>query len=160
MEMSRVSLPTLLAVFIGGLVALHDAQSLVASVAGLTLLTVLVAYDERGVRSGLQSLAFAFVCGLALLCTVSYPLRALFGDSGLAMLPAFLAKEISAAIWLVAAAVFWFVDRARMNSRQSLSLGGQSIPVMPQFTPQPIRESRRYAPAPEPLEAPEPEPVY
>jgi hypothetical protein len=161
--MSRINLPTLLAAFIGGLVALHDAQSLAASLAGLTLLAALVAYDERGVRNGLQSLVFALVCGLALLCTVSYPLRALLGDSGLAVLPVFLAKEFSAAIWIAAAAIFWFVDRARMNARQSLSLRPQA---MPPFEPQPIREPRTFSPVArpevqfEPRAVPEPEPVY
>jgi len=167
MGMSRINLPALLAAFIGGLVALHDAQSLAASLAGLTILTALVAYDERGVRNGLQSLVFALVCGLALLCTVSYPLRALLGDSGLAVLPVLLAKEFSAAIWIASAAIFWFVDRARMNARQSLSLRPQAMPpMMPPFEPPPIRETRAFAPVArpeiqfEPQAVPEPEPVY
>jgi hypothetical protein len=168
MGMSRLNLPTLLMAFIGGLVALYDAQGLAASLAGLALLTALVAYDERGLRNDMQSLAFAFVCGLAALCSVSYPLHALLGDSGLAILPAFLAKEFSAAIWLFATVIFWFIDRARMNSRQSLSLGAVArMPTMAYpVAQQPVRETRIFAPAPQqpivqPQTAvPQAEPVY
>jgi hypothetical protein len=148
---------TLVAIFIAALVALHDSQNLVTTLAGLALLVALFAYDERGNRNGSQSLVFAFVCGLALLCAVSYPVHAMFGDAGPAALPEFLAKNFSAVIWLLATVVFWFVDRSRIDARQASAFMGYSqppayvAPVVVPAPPPPVYQERSFVPAAAPV---------
>jgi hypothetical protein len=169
METSRVNLATLVVALIAGLVVLHDALNLLASVAGLTLLVALFAFDQDGVRTGMQSIAFALVCGLAALCTCFYPLNAVLPALGLS--PAFLAQYFPAVFWLLGAAIFWAIDRSRAESGQTrpVSLSAYTPPVafQPQAAPRPAYETRPFTPAPVVVSAPEPapppaqpEPVY
>jgi len=146
MATSRITLPALAVTFIAGLVALHDLQNLLACLSGLTILVALFAYDRRGARTGWQSLAFAFVCGLALLLAISYPLALLL--SGFA-----LTNQFPALVWLAGTAVFWFVDRARMDARYAASFTGYAQPPVPQAVPS-IYPAASYAAAPPPPPAP------
>jgi hypothetical protein len=134
--------------FIAGLVALHDLQNLFACVSGLTLLVSLFAYDRRGQRTGWQSLAFAFVAGLALLLTILYPLHLLL--AGFAV-----TNELPTLVWLVGTAAFWFTDRARMDARHMASFAGYSQPPVAQAVPSIYPVSSYSAPA----AAPAPPPV-
>jgi hypothetical protein len=158
MATSRVNLASLALALVAGLVVLHDSQNLLASLAGLTLLLALFAFDQDSARTGLQSLAFALVCGLALLCTCSYPIKALVGSytslGGQDIIPPLF--------WLLGSAVFWFVDRSRAPSGQAqhVSLSGYSqAAAAPAQTaaPQPLYETRPFTPAPL-VSAPQPEP--
>jgi hypothetical protein len=161
MATSRVNLATLAVALIAGLVILHDSQTpWLGSLAGLTLLVTLFAFGEGSDRTGLQSFAFALVCGLALLCTCAYPLNAVLPSFGLS--PAFLTQYFAPAFWLVASALFWFIDRSRAESSQpqAVSFSGYSPAVAPQpqtSAPLPMYETRPFAPA---VAAVEPEPVY
>ncbi len=142
-------MPTLVVTFIAGLVALHDLQNLFACVSGLTLLVSLFAYDRRGARTGWQSLAFAFVAGLALLLAILYPLRLLL--AGFAV-----TNELSSLVWLVGTAAFWFIDRARMDARHAASFAGYSQPPVAQAVPSIYPVSSYSAPPPAPAPAPVP----
>jgi hypothetical protein len=133
--------------FIAGLVALHDLQNLFASVSGLTLLVSLFAYDRRGARTGWQSLAFAFVAGLALLLAILYPLRLLL--AGFAV-----TNELPALVWLVGTAAFWFTDRARMDARHAASFAGYGQPPVAQSVPSIYPVSSHSAPPPAPIPVP------
>jgi hypothetical protein len=117
MATSRITLPSLLVAFIAGLVALHDAQNLLACLSGLALLVALFAYDQRGARTTPQSLAFAFVCGLALLVACMYPLNGLLA----AMVGA---NFLPVGIWLIGTFMFFLIDRSRMGPRQYGGAGG------------------------------------
>jgi hypothetical protein len=142
---SRVTLPALAVAFIAGLVALHDTQNLLACLSGLTLLVTLFAYDRRGARTGWQSLAFAFVCGLALLLAILYPLVLLL--SGFA-----LTNQFPAAVWFVGTAAFWFIDRARIDSRQAAFPGYAQAPVPQAVSPTYPAAPYSAAPTPAPAE--------
>jgi hypothetical protein len=133
--------------FIAGLVAFHDLQNLFACVSGLTLLVSLFAYDRRGARTGWQSLAFAFVAGLALLLAILYPLRLLLAGFT-------VTNELPALVWLVGTAAFWFIDRARMDARHAASFAGYSQPPLPQAAPSIYPVSSYAAPPPAPAPAP------
>ncbi len=142
-------MPTLVVTFIAGLVALHDLQNLFACLSGLTLLVSLFAYDRRGTRTGWQSLAFAFVAGLALLLVILYPLRLLL--AGFAV-----TNELPTLVWFVGTAAFWFTDRARMDARHAASFAGYSQPPVAQSVPSIYPVSSYSAPPPAPAPAPAP----
>jgi hypothetical protein len=146
MPTSRVALPTLVVALIAGLVTLHEAPPLLATLAGLALLVGLFAYDQRGARTGAQSLAFALVCGLALLCTFSYPFGLVLPAFGASA--TFMAQDFPALLWFVGTAAFWFIDRSRMEARQSPGLA---------YTQSPISQA---APSIYPVAAPQPQPLY
>jgi hypothetical protein len=150
MTTSRVSLPALAAIFIAGLVALHDTQNLLACLSGLTLLVALFAYDRRGARTGWQSLAFALVCGLALLLTILYPLNLLLSKL-------VSTDQMPALVWLAGAAVFWFIDRARIDARHAASFPAYAQQPVPQAAPS-IYSVASYPPPPPPAPAPPPQP--
>ena len=163
MEPSRVNLTALAVALIAGLVVLHDSQTpLLASLSGLTLLVALFAFSQEGGRSGIQSFAFALVCGLALLCTGSYFLKTLIGPllfSGQDILPPL--------VWIAGTTLFWFVDRSRAEGVQPhshpVSLNTYSQAPAPVFETKPVVEARAYTPAPVVSSAPPPpvpEPVY
>ena len=128
MATSRITLPALAVTFIAGLVALHDLQNPTRLLFRTNILVTLLAYDRRGSRTGWQSLAFAFVCGLALLLTLFYPLGCLVSS---------LSSPISypRSGWLVGTAAFWFIDRARMDARHAASFPGYSQPSAAQAVP-------------------------
>jgi hypothetical protein len=148
MEISRVNLTALAVALIAGLVVLHDSQPpLLASLSGLTLLIALFAFSHDGARTGIQSFAFALVCGLALLCTCSYFLKVLIGPllfSGQDVLPPL--------VWIAGTTLFWFVDRSRAEvgqpRSQPVSLNTYSQPAAPTFETKPVVEARPYTPAP------------
>jgi hypothetical protein len=133
-------------------------QNLLACLSGLTLLVVLLAYDRQGARTGWQSLAFAFVCGLALLLAILYPLTLL--------LPGFAStNQFPALVWLVGTAAFWFIDRARMDGRQVASYPGYAPAPVSQAVPfiYPVTSYAATPPPPPPVQqtfsrAPDPEP--
>jgi hypothetical protein len=156
MATSRVSLPALVVTFIAALVALQNTQNFFGCMAGLTLLVTLFAYDRRGARTGWQSLAFAFVAGLALMLAILYPLRLLL--AGFAV-----TNELPALVWLVGTATFWFIDRARMDARHAASFAGYSQPPVAQAVPSIYPPSSYSAPYPAPPPtapaAPAPAPV-
>jgi len=133
--------------FIAGLVALHDLQNLFACFSGLTLLVSLFAYDRRGARTGWQSLAFAFVAGLALLLAILYPLRLLLAGFT-------VTNELPTLVWLVGTAAFWFTDRARMDARHAASFAGYSQPPVTQAVPSIYPVSSYSAPPPAPAPVP------
>jgi hypothetical protein len=135
MATSRTHLFDLMAAFIAVLMAVFSLKDLMLSLAGLTILVALFAYDQRGNRSGLQSLAFAFVCGLALYEIVSYPLRVVL-PSLPGMLPGFVANEFPAIVWVIATAAFWFIDRARIDARQLVQFGSYAQPQVSRIAPQ------------------------
>ena len=162
METSRVNLTALAVALIAGLVVLHDSQTpLLASLSGLTLLIALFAFSQEGGRTGIQSFAFALVCGLALLCTCSYFLKALIGPllfSGQDILPPL--------VWIAGTTLFWFVDRSRAEGgavrSQPVSLNAYSQAPAAAFETKPVLEARPYTPAPVVVSAPPPvpEPVF
>jgi hypothetical protein len=151
MPTSRITLPALAVIFIAGIVALHDLENLLACFSGLAILVMLFAYDRRGARSGWQSLAFAFVCGLALLLAIFYPLTLLALT--------FVSKDqLPALVWLVGTAAFWFIDRARMASRHAASFPGYAPAPVTQAVPSIYSTASYAAPAPSPQPAPPPAP--
>ncbi len=114
METSRVNLAALAVALVAGLLVLHlpDSQGIVASLAGLTLLVILLAFGKENGRSGLQSLSFAMVCGLAALGIFAFPLRFVVGTGR----TVFGQDALPPAFWLLASAIFWFVDRSAADS--------------------------------------------
>jgi len=153
MATSRIHLFALLAAFIAALMALSSLKGLLLCLAGLTILIALFAYDQRGARSGGQSLAFAFVCGLALFCCVSYPV------TELGLTPSAVANEFPAIVWVVATVAFWLIDRARMSSRRSGPVSAYTQQQIFALAPQPVPE-RAFVPAPMPASpAAPPEPA-
>ena len=149
MPTSRVNLTALAVALVAGLVVLHETQNLLTSLAGLTLLVALLAFGQDSARTGIQSFAFALVCGLALLCLCSYPLKTLFGPlvffSGQDVLPPLF--------WIAATTLFWFVDRSGSESSQPqpqlqpVSFSGYAPPPQP-AAPKPAYETRPFTPAP------------
>ena len=149
MPTSRVNLTALAVALVAGLVVLHETQNLLTSLAGLTLLVALLAFGQDSARTGIQSFAFALVCGLALLCLCSYPLKTLFGPlvffSGQDVLPPLF--------WIAATTLFWFVDRSGSESSQPqpqlqpVSFSGYAPPAQP-AAPKPAYETRPFTPAP------------
>jgi hypothetical protein len=157
MATSRVTLPALLVAFIAGLVAFQNAQNWSACLSGLALLIALFAYDQRGARNGWQSLAFAFVCGLAMLDASLYPLGGLL--AGLVA-----ANLVPVLIWLIGTFTFFLIDRSRMGYRQH---AGSSAYLRPPDSQAPTTifqaaQQRAFTPAPDYQAAPayQPAPVY
>jgi hypothetical protein len=173
METSRVNLAALAVALVGGLLVLHlpESQGMLASLAGIALLVALFAFGQDGARTGLQSLAFALVAGLAALATFSFPLRIVVGG-GKAV---FGEDVIPPVFWLLASAIFWFVDRsaAEPSGPQPVTFGGGysqpqtlAYAAPPQtFTPAPVVMAepetvvaqRTHAFTPAPVSGPGPE---
>jgi hypothetical protein len=162
MATSRIHLFDLMAAFIAVLMAVFSLKDLMLSLVGLAILVALFAYDQRGNRNGLQSLAFAFVCGLALYHVVSYPLRVVI-PSLPGLLPGFVANEFPAIVWVIATAAFWFIDRARIDARQPVQFSGYAQPPVSRIASQRAFVSSSVPAAPvEPVSTwtvPAPEPV-
>ncbi len=114
METSRVNLAALAVALVAGLLVLHlpDSQGIVASLSGLTLLVSLLAFGKENGRTGIQSLSFAMVCGLAALGIFAFPLRFVLGTGR----TVFGQDALPPAFWLLASAIFWFVDRSAADS--------------------------------------------
>ena len=167
METSRIDSVALLAAIVAlalAFAAAHGEFSYLTSIAGLSLLLVLFAYDRQGYRSGWQSLAFAAVAGLSL---------ALAGAVVFVLSlhpPRDILDKWLALTWLAGTFVFCVMDRVRMSSRAPASLGLTAGSVMPpavtvSSTPVfvPPAAARPPAPAPSPAApiptAPAPAPV-
>ncbi len=140
METSRVNLAGLAVAFIAGLAIFRDSQSLLGCLAGLTLLITLLGFGHDKNRTGLQSLAFGAICGLAALDACFFPLTVVVGP-----VKSFLGQDIiPPAFWLLGTAIFWFVDRSGSDSG----------------SPQPVSlSSAVYSQAPAAASAPAPTPV-
>jgi hypothetical protein len=165
METSRIDSVALLVAIVAlalAFAAAHGEFSYMTSIAGLSLLLVLFAYDRQGYRSGWQSLAFAAVTGLSLALAGAFvfvlglhPARDIL-DKWLAL------------TWLAGAFVFCVMDRVRMSSRAPASLGLTAGSVMPppvtvSATPVFVPPAASRPPAPAPAApipmAPAPTPV-
>jgi hypothetical protein len=170
MENSRANLAALAVALVAGLLVLHlsESQGLLASLAGIALLIALFAFGQDSSRTGAQSWAFAMTCGLAALGILSFPLKEVVGTSNKVMGQ----DIIPPAIWLLASALFFFMDRSDTSSSavaqpMSLSVGYSQPQAMapaaaaptpqPSYTPAPVT----FAPepiAPAPVLTPEPPP--
>jgi hypothetical protein len=132
-----------------------------SSLAGLTLLFVVLAYDQQGYRSGLQSLAFAMVCGACLTLGAGYVLRLVSSPTDPKPDHAVLEEWLGIA-WLVGTVVFWGIDRARMGSRQQMAAVAP-LPVARStgqgFIAQSMPATSYVPPAPVPTYAPPPAPA-
>jgi len=166
METSRVNLASLAVALFAGLVALHETQDLLTSLAGLALLMALLAYGRDPARTALQSFAYALVCGLATLCVCSYPASKVLPALGTS--PALIAQYFPAVLWLLATGIIFFTDRPGAESVQPVHFGGYAqpaaAPVAQQPVPQPMPQYEAPRPVLRPLPpvaaSPEPEPVY
>ncbi len=128
METSRIDSVALLAAIVAlafAFAAAHGEFSYLTSIAGLSLLLVLFAYDRQGYRSGWQSLAFAAVAGLALALTGAFIFIFYFHPAR-DVLDKWLALT-----WLAGVFVFCVMDRVRMSSRAPASLGLTAGSLMP-----------------------------
>jgi len=128
METSRIDSVALLVAIVAlalAFAAAHGEFSYLTSIAGLSLLLVLFAYDRQGYRSGWQSLAFAAVAGLSLALAGAF-VFVLYLHPARDILDKWLALT-----WLAGAFVFCVMDRVRMSSRAPASLGLTAGSVMP-----------------------------
>ncbi len=128
METSRIDSVSLLMAVVALALAFTTAQSefgYLSSIAGLTLLLVLFAYDRHGYRSGWQSLAFAAVSGLSLALAGAFAFVLYLNPPRPAL------EKWLALVWAAGTFVFCVVDRVRMSSRAPASLGLTAGSVMP-----------------------------
>lgn len=144
METSRVNLAGLAVALAAGLLVLHlpESQGLLASLAGLTLLVALFAFGQDTARTSSQSLAFGLVCGLAALCTLSFPIRIVIGTGK----TVFGQDIIPPALWLLASAIFFMVDRSGADSGAPQPVtfsGGYSQPIV--AAPAPVSQPKPQA---------------
>lgn len=124
MERSRLDAATLLlALAVGGALVFLAAPanfSYLTTIAGFILLIVLFAYDQEGVRSVLQSLAFGAVTGFALMLAAAilyeYSLARAANVTGAAAQQDYLQPRL-ALTWVFGTVLFWAIDRARMGGR-------------------------------------------
>ena len=141
--------------------------------ASLSALVALFAFGQDSSRTGAQSCAFAMTCGLAALGILSFPLKEVLGTSNKVMGQ----DIIPPVIWLLASALFYFMDRSDTSSSAvaqpvNLSLGYSQpqamaaaaaepspqysfMPTPVTFAPEPIAP----IPTPSPAPAPPPAPV-
>jgi hypothetical protein len=141
METSRIDSVALLAAIVAlalAFAAAHGEFSYLTSIAGLSLLLVLFAYDRQGYRSGWQSLAFAAVAGLSLALAGAF-VFVLYLHPARDILDKWLALT-----WLAGTFVFCVMDRVRMSSRTPASLGLTAGSVMP--PPMTVSATQVFAP--------------
>ena len=86
-----------------------------ASVAGATILLVLLAYDREGYRSIFQTIAFSAVCGFAAMLASARVLQLLADRGEVHLSGDQWVTTWLPIIWLFATAVFCGIDRARMS---------------------------------------------
>jgi hypothetical protein len=170
MENSRIDAVGLLLAVVAATLAFSAAQmnfGYLSSLTGLTLLLVVLAFDRQGYRSGLQSFAFAAVCGACLTLASGYVLRLISSPTNPKPDYAVFEEWLSIA-WLVGTVIFWGIDRARMGSREQATAGvplpvarttgqgfiAQSAPASTYVPPAPA-----YVP-PAPAPPAPPQPVY
>jgi hypothetical protein len=135
METSRIDSVALLTAVVAlalAFTAAHGEFGYLSSIAGLTLLLVLFAYDRGGYRSGWQSLAFAAVAGFCLALAGAFAF-VLFLNPPRQVLDQWLALT-----WAAATFVFCVIDRVRMSSRAPASLGLTAGSLMPPLAAAPV----------------------
>ncbi|MFL6352622.1 MAG: hypothetical protein ACJ74Z_12340 [Bryobacteraceae bacterium] len=148
-----------------GPILLTGPAAWVNSIAGISLLLILFAYDREGYRSVSQSLAFSAVCGFSLVLAAT-GLRFWFvqnewaGPGVRSGIDHFTAQWLPLT-WVCATIVFWAIDRTRMSSREgaggetgreavrrvrgsSLSIAGEPTPIR---RAEVVREEARVTPA-------------
>jgi hypothetical protein len=163
METSRIDSVALLTAVVAlalAFTAAHGEFNYLTSIAGLSLLLVLFAYDRQGYRSGWQSLAFAAVAGLALALAGAFAFVVYLHP------PRDVLNKWLALTWAAATFVFCVIDRVRMSSRAPASLGLTAGSLMPPVAatpvfippvptpPQPVPRSTVSVPEPEPAVPP------
>jgi hypothetical protein len=171
MPKSQIDSTALAAVVVASALALLLPVSFawLSSIAGLTLLFVLLSFDREGYRSVFQSLAFAAVFGICLALAASAPLQMLAGNGQLhSTADPRVSGEWLPLVWVCVTVIFWGIDRGRMSGRESA--GAESArpraaghrtfipeptapPPAPELHPTP-------AAAPPPVVAPPPPPVF
>lgn len=137
MPKSEINVLALLGVLIaGGLAGRMLPGPWGLTLAGITLLILLFAYDRDGYRTSAQSLAFGAVCGFCLMLAaaavlqilgLSGPVPGLIGavaanapatpgstSDSVLFAPALLYPAV---IWLGGSILFWAIDRSRMTAR-------------------------------------------
>ena len=96
-----------------------------ASIGGLSLVFILLAYDRDGYRSVFQSLAFAGVFALCVTLAVAIIFRLIAASNGEAQVNGQFATQWLPALWACVTVVFWPIDRARMTAR--VQYGGDLV---------------------------------
>lgn len=121
------------------------------SVGGVTLLLILLAYDQEGHRSFFQSLAFSAVVGF---CVVLASVIVFQLSMGITAADKRFSEEWMPLIWAAATAIFCGIDRTRMGARELSAAGpiGSAVPTLRTFVPE-------YTPAPAPAPDLQPTPV-
>ena len=118
MSRNEVDSTVLLLAVIAGVVALlliPPGHVWLCGVAGLILLLTLFAFDLEGVRSVLQSFAFAAVCGFSLAVAIAPLAPTLFSLTG--PTDPLLGGKWLPIVWLGSTVLFVVIDRARMSGR-------------------------------------------
>jgi hypothetical protein len=165
MPKSHIDATALAAVVIASALALLPASfAWLSSIAGLTLLFVLLSFDREGYRSVFQSLAFAAVFGICLTVAARAPLQVLASGSQVhSTTDPRVNGEWLPLLWVCVTVIFWGIDRGRMSGREGVeaesarpaAAGHRTFipePVIPQFVaPPPAPEVH-----PEPAAAPAP----
>ncbi|MBV8072834.1 MAG: hypothetical protein JO270_23225 [Acidobacteriaceae bacterium] len=167
MSKSQIDSATLVLAVIAVLLALTllpGTFALLASLGGLCLVFTLLAYDRDGYRSALQSLAFAAVFALAFTAAAAIVLKFIAASYGETTAGRF-STEWLPGLWGFITAVFWPIDRARVNARAQYGTDLITTPPMtgpiitPHFTapppPPPAASATMTFARPEP-----PPPVY
>jgi hypothetical protein len=153
MQKFQIDSVTLVVAALAGALALlliSGPLAWMSSIGGLVLLLILLSFDQEGYRTPFQSLAFAAVCGFstAVASGIIFQLLANHGEVHLAN--GQWVTEYVPLTCAFATAIFWAVDRMRMNARKvgpvrvPRALGDTSM--FPGAVPGPA-EPVRYAPA-------------
>lgn len=128
MEKSRIDSVTLVGAIIACAVALLAVPGnfgYLVGIAGLVLLVTLLAHDQEGYRSGLQSFAFAGVCAFCLVLVSDAPFHYYLSQAKDittdADRHAFLEKWFLV-VWVAGALLGFAVDRLRMSSRETVTM--------------------------------------
>ena len=129
----------------------------ITGIAGLTLLLVLLSFDGGSFRSVFQSLAYAAVCGLALVLIAGSVFQMVATNQD-----AHSVEMRLAATWLFGSVILWAIDRARMGSRVDIDLPAPNprrtlISDLP--TPAPTYTPAAFAPPAPPVYSPAQSPV-
>jgi hypothetical protein len=156
MQKSQIDAVTLVVAALAGALALTQISgpfAWMSSIGGLTLLFLLLSFDQEGYRTVFQSLAFSAVCGFctAIATGIIFQLMANRGEIHLAN--GQWATEYLPLTCAFATAIFWAIDLMRMNARK----------VVPIQVPRALGETRMFpggfTPASEPVNPAPPRPV-
>src|SRR5581483_5656096 len=137
MQKSQIDGVTLVVAVLAGALALTQISgpfAWMSSIGGLTLLFVLLSFDQEGYRTVFQSLAFSAVCGFctAIAAGIIFQLMANHGEVHLAN--GQWATEYLPLTCAFATAIFWAIDLMRMNARK----------VVPIQVPRALGETRMF----------------